>query len=99
MCSYYFNCYDFFNKGASEEDMAAEDSRLFHNMVMKLKISNEDFTLITEEIKNLKTQLEEEEAAHREMRELEAEAVSLQNKLEKQDLVKKRYSYRNELKQ
>jgi chromosome segregation ATPase len=100
MCSYYFKCYDLFNKGASEEDMVAEDSRLVHEMVKKLKISDEDFTPIREEIKNLKVQLEdpEEEAARREMRDLDTEAISLQNELEKQqDLVQKRYSYRNEL--
>jgi SMC interacting uncharacterized protein involved in chromosome segregation len=100
MCSYYFKCYDLFNKGASEENMAAEDNQLIQEMVKKLNISDRDFINITEEIRNLKMQLEdaEEEVARREMRELETEFASLQNDLKKQqDCLQKRDTYRNEL--
>jgi cell division protein FtsB len=100
MCSYYFKCYDLFNKEASKEGKDAEDNCLVSKMVTKLNISNKDFMLITEEIKNLKEQLEDpvEEAARREMRDLEAGAASLLNDLKKQqDCVKGKENYRNEL--
>jgi SMC interacting uncharacterized protein involved in chromosome segregation len=100
MCSYYFKCYDLFNKGASEEEIAAEDSKLIQEMVKKLNISDKDFISVREEIANLKAQLEdpEEEAAQRELAELETEVASLQNDFKKQqDCVRKRDAYRNEL--
>jgi SMC interacting uncharacterized protein involved in chromosome segregation len=100
LCSYYFKSYDLFNKEASEEDKDAEDNSLVNKMVMKLNISEKDFMLIREEIKNLKVQLEDpvEEAARRELRDLEAGAASLLNELKKQqDCVKEKENYKNEL--
>jgi kinetochore protein NDC80 len=100
MFSYYIKCYDLFNKGASEEEMAIEDHQLIQEMVKKVNVSDKDFECIRKEIENLKAQLEdpEEVAAQREMRELETEATSLQNDLKKQqDYVQKKDAYRNEL--
>ncbi|XP_023725049.1 kinetochore protein NDC80 homolog isoform X3 [Cryptotermes secundus] len=100
MFSYYIKCHDLFNKGASQENMATEDSQLIQEMVKKLSISDKDFECITKEIENMKGQLEdpEEVAAQREMRELETIAASLQNDVKKQqDCVQKKDAYRNEL--
>jgi SMC interacting uncharacterized protein involved in chromosome segregation len=100
MFFYYVKCHDLFNKGASEENIATEDSLLIQEMVKKLNISNEDFDCIRMEVENLIAQLEdpEEEAAQREMEELEAKAASLQNDLKKQQVcVQEKDAYRKEL--
>lgn len=98
--SYYIKCHDLFNKGASQENMATEDSQLIQEMVKKLNISDKDFDCIRKEVESLKVQLEdpEEEGAEREMRELETEAASLQNDLKKQqECVQKKDAYRKEV--
>lgn len=80
--------------------MATEDSKLIQEMVKKLNISDKEFECVTKEIENLKALLEDpqEEAARREMRELESEVASLQNDVKKQqDCVQKKDAYRNEV--
>jgi chromosome segregation ATPase len=80
--------------------MDTEDSQLIQMMMKKLNINDRDFECITKETENLKAQLEDlqEEAAWREMRELETEVASLQNDVKKQqDSVQKKDAYRNEV--
>jgi SMC interacting uncharacterized protein involved in chromosome segregation len=101
MLSYYFKCYELFNKEDSE-NMAAEDSSLYQKMEKNCNISDKDIMSMTEEIEKLKIQLEaaveEGETAQAALIEQERAVTSFQSDLKKlQNCVQENYTYLDEL--
>jgi SMC interacting uncharacterized protein involved in chromosome segregation len=101
MLSYYFKCYELFNKEDSD-NMAVEDSWLYQEMEEKCNVNDKDLMSMREESEKLKIQVEaaveEGEAAQAALMEEERAVTGFQSDLKKkQHSVREKYTYLGQL--